>query len=434
MATAWKDQVFAAVSEAAAIDTIKLFRPDPAEAAEQKRQFMAGEVRNPRYTYQALKGKRLGPVLDRLERAIETDSQLVEELDASPLSRLFGESLERRRALLRLARAAQSRDMTAFAAANRDLRFEPSEDIFQSILTSLYRRLQSDPYGSTELLLEILPEHDGTSMLPSHHLIERSRDALLALKDEMKIPTRVRTKGYWDAQYFAWLFERSFKSAGLEGWAPEITTKQARMSMSGIKRRIFIPADRVVPAKTALSSLVHERLHAERRYRGEQTGYFLLSSSGTASNRWAEEGVTTVTEQAVTGEARFHRGEEAYLATSLAAGLIDGRPRDFRTIYECMVIYYRLIDEERMPADRSLETPEERAWIRTNRVFRGTDCQTPGVYYGKDLIYAAGNLNIWALMERNPERVQYFTAGKFNPADDEEVRVLTQAGLIPALH
>ena len=116
MATAWKDQVFAAVSEAAAIDTIKLFRPDPAEAAEQKRQFMAGEVRNPRYTYQALKGKRLGPVLDRLERAIETDSQLVEELDTSPLSRLFGESLERRRALLRLARAAQSRDMTAFAA------------------------------------------------------------------------------------------------------------------------------------------------------------------------------------------------------------------------------------------------------------------------------------------------------------------------------
>lgn len=432
MAT-WIDQTYADVAKAAMTNLVGYFRPNQAQADEQQRRFMAGEIRNPDFRYPSLKGKRLGPKLDRLDEHLEPESEFMGLAASSELGQLWMDALERRRNSIRLARACQQSDMVAFAQANWAMGLTPREDIYNSVLCSLERRFSNDPDGPGEALLELLPASNSQSMLPGRYVMHGVRDRVMGLCDELHLPTRYRSRGMWDAQYFVDVFNRSLSSAGTGEWKAEITDKQRRMSTSPAKKRIFVPVDRKIPAYMGLAIVAHERLHVERYWRGEQSGFYLLYG-GTAGNAWAEEGVTTVLEESITGKARTHTREDYYLAASLAAGLIDSEVRDFRAVYEVMVAYYRARDTEMMPADRSSESPEERAWIMAQRIFRGTDCKTPGVFFGKDTIYTVGNLNIWQLLERSPASVQHFTAGKFNPADTDEVKALVAAGVIPALN
>ncbi len=429
----WKDAAFARLAKACVTNFVGYFRPDARQLEEQKQLFMTGQVRNPHFTYPGMKGKPFALKLKRLDNALETGNELTALIDASPIARLYNDSLTRLRNAIRLAQAARARDMAAFAERNSSHGFTPREDIYQSILWSLERRLGSDRTSSyAELLHEILPTSDGMSLLPSQRLIRDLQEPLLELCDRMGLPSRYRHTGYWPPEYFAHQLQQAFDHRGMEGWQAEVTNKQARCSTNDTKRRIFVPATQELPAKRARAVAAHELLHAWRMWQGTATGYYLLYN-GTATNPFIEEGVATAVQQGITGAVTNHVGEEAYLGIGLAAGLIDGEPRDFRAVYEILVLYYQLLEAETSLAERSKESPEERAWIRTYRIFRGTDCQTPGAYFGKDLIYAEGNLTIWEMLADHPERIDYFAAGKFNPANDREVNELVRAGIIPAL-
>ncbi|MDQ5944226.1 MAG: hypothetical protein QG658_293 [Patescibacteria group bacterium] len=432
MAT-WIDQIYADVAKAATTNLVGYFRPNQAQADEQQRQFMAGQIRNPIFVYYGVSGKHFGPKLDRLDDHLEPGSEFMGLAASSELGQLWIRALERRRNSLRLARACQQSDMVAFAQANWAMGLMPREDIYNSILRSLERRFANDPEGPGQELLELLPSSNFKSLLPSERIMRDVQDRVMGICDELHLPTRYRLRGMWDAQYFVDMFNRSLTSSRAGEWKAEVTDKQRRMSTSSTKKRIFVPVDRKIPAFMGLAIMAHERLHVERYWRGEQSGFYLLYG-GTAGNPWAEEGVTTVLEESIIGNIRLHTREDYYLAASLAAGMIDSEVRDFRAVYEVMVTYYRARDTEVMPSNRSSESPEERAWIMAMRIFRGTDCKTPGVFFGKDTIYTTGNLNIWQLLERSPASVQYFTAGKFNPADDDEVNALVAAGVIPALN
>ena len=427
MPTKWKDADFRATAKAATTKPLTYFRPDVAEVNDQMRRFMEGEIRNPTFTYVNLQDVDFGRMLQALDAYEPTDSVL---------EVLRGDLLVRRRNAIDLAQAAQAGDMDRFRLANRAVGFVPEEDLFQSILSSLRGRIEAFHSALGTELEALLPPSDGRSCLPSLDVFAYAHDAVMAVCEQMRLPTDLKLEGEWVADDMASMLRQAFADAGVNDWTVEITSKQTRISTSSTKK-IYIPADRKVKARKAFATMAHELIHAWRWIMGERTGQYLLFT-GTAAVPWAEEGVTTVVEQVLLGadypgNQDRHAREDYYLAISLAEGLIDGERRDFRDVYTIMVAYYRFAEAELPVEFRSSETPEERAWIQTNRTFRGSDCQTPGVYWGKDTTYAASNLRIWDAVSSNLSLTQYFIAGKFNPADTTDVATLVAAGLIPDL-
>jgi hypothetical protein len=120
------------------------------------------------------------------------------------------------------------------------------------------------------------------------------------------------------------------------------------------------------------------------------------------------------------------------LSISLALGL-DGRPRDFRGVYEIMekLHYFENIVEGKAP-DEALTKAQTKAWAGTLRTFRGTDCSTPGVCFTKDIIYREGNISVWDIVKAKPEEMLRFSIGKYDPANSRHIAVLEQLGITDA--
>ena len=120
---------------------------------------------------------------------------------------------------------------------------------------------------------------------------------------------------------------------------------------------------------------------------------------------------------------------DRHLAISLAKGL-DGKPRDFRQVYDIMRKYY-LVDElaKGKATEAAQQEAADQAWIRSVRTFRGTDCKTPGAALTKDIIYREGNMGVWELICTKPEEMKRFSIGKYDPANNRHLWVLTELGI-----
>lgn len=422
MSTEWHDPLFRTVIKACIVNLIGYFRPDQVQATDQQRRFMAGEVRNPSYVYVGMDDIDFDAKLAALDTYKPT---------GSALDPLHEQVIARRRLMIALALASRSGNMEGFREVNAALGLLPDPRLYASILSSLVERATASSCEAGEKLLRLLPvSRCGVSLLPSSQLLMSHRDTIMAMCDTLKLATQIPSDAVWDARCIADYLERSLQSAGVTDTEVIVTNKQTRMSTTATK--FIIPESRSIPAWKAPAIMAHERLHHERWRRGQLSRYFLLFT-GTASNVWLEEGVTTVTEQGILGSAAQHPREDYYLAISLAQGLLGDVPRDFRDVCEIMVRYYRFADSELSVYDRSTETPEERAWIQANRTFRGTDCKTPGTFYGKDVGYTASNWRMWTGIAADPAIIPLFPAGKFNPAVESEVGLLTNEGAVPVL-
>ena len=138
----------------------------------------------------------------------------------------------------------------------------------------------------------------------------------------------------------------------------------------------------------------------------------------------AEEGIATYAEQQVTGAKEF-AGIPRYLSVLIAKG-VDGVPKDFRATYEIMKDY-RLLASSKQEVESS--DVESDAYNDCVRIFRGTSCSTPGAVYPKDMAYF-GNRKIWSLVAQDSDIVQYFSVGKYDPANSEHVALLIKLGIL----
>ena len=67
---------------------------------------------------------------------------------------------------------------------------------------------------------------------------------------------------------------------------------------------------------------------------------------------------------------------------------------------------------------------KKQAWLRTMRVFRGTNFATPGVCYPKDIAYAEGNIGTWYILQDKPEMIQLMLRGTFDIANPRHLAVV----------
>lgn len=118
-----------------------------------------------------------------------------------------------------------------------------------------------------------------------------------------------------------------------------------------------------------------------------------------------------------------------HMIISLASGL-HGRAYDFAELYHLLTVLFRFwtakrgehIDERTIHAG---------AWSMATRALKGTDGK--GGAYLKDIVYLEGNITCWQIAKQHPEMILYGDKGKFNIANSDHVRILTQLGILPSV-
>ena len=142
-----------------------------------------------------------------------------------------------------------------------------------------------------------------------------------------------------------------------------------------------------------------------------------------------EEGVATMREQVLDEKIEDFAGLEGHLAIGLATG-VDGKPRDFRAVYEIMekYFYFKALSSGKEP-EQALKSAQTIAWNRAVRTFRGTDCQTKGICFTKDIVYREGNIGVWEVVKENPKEMVRFSIGKYDPANERHIWILDQLGI-----
>lgn len=347
----------------------------------------------------------------------------IERYEEHPIvRRIYVEKIERQILRYRLGEDAYNQDDELFLKHSIELYGDVKNDFINYVTERLRVHIASASPSlqaeATEFFGPFLAAFSGDSSV-AHEL-------LVQVKDETPLCTT--------AEAVKELFEACVKKYELWGWKVVIdTTGNKRVfSVNTTSRKINIPATEYLRhRKKPLTELSvqavaeHEiGVHARRVDNGARSALRLLAL-GLPDYLRGEEGVATYAQQCVEGADEYY-GFERYLALCLARG-VDGIPRDFRGVFEGIVLYYRLLGADQ-------EHAQEVAFTVTQRIFRGTSGRTPGVVYTRDLAYMEGNIGMWDLLTRKPEMSQYMSLGKYDMLNSQHISDLKALGIIKDKH
>ncbi len=401
-----------------------------------KDAFLANELPEPYFEYHDVDPLR---VEERLAD-IETMAEVVGRFDDALVRVSYGDKLRELREKYELIRAARSGDDAAILDASIRLYGDPQQELFQHALEHARACLAvvKGEYGSHPLV----KRHIDTlgSIVPASHIRHEHSWG------DIRLP-EVRT--YADDEALSSsgilrLMYAAFERYGIEGWHAIVDAPGERTTFSTDQERttIFIPSDEDLLARRypltrerVESIIAHEvGVHVRRRVMGERSPLRLLGF-GLAGYLRAEEGIATYAEQVRDG-ARHFAGILGYLSVGLARG-VDGVGRTFRELYEILHSYmivasleHAFAYREKVDVEALCERAKRRAWARCVRTFRGTTGTTPGACFTKDIVYLEGNIAIWQLVTKEPEWVERFHLGKYDPTNEVHVSLLRELGMV----
>ena len=228
-------------------------------------------------------------------------------------------------------------------------------------------------------------------------------------------------------------FNMSLVEIGADSWQAVIdsTTGRTAMSVNAKQKIVNVPDNKQYSGLVVQKFDAHEiRTHVQRRIKGHKSGLRLLGL-GLDGYETGEEGIATLKEQLLAGSINDFPRTERYLAIALAVGL-DGRPRDFKETFAILRDYKLL--KKMLKENKYLESDDSvnnSTWNICVRVFRGTDCKTPGVCFTKDIIYRNGNIAIWNfLRSASEEDIALMMDGKFDPSREEHLSLVRKVNEI----
>jgi hypothetical protein len=336
---------------------------------------------------------------------------------------------------LRLLKAAVDGDMRRFKKYSEFLYGTPPTELFgytiNAVRAKALRLAGSEDHKiaeAAENLLTVLPEEFAFAKpleLPSEHVVERVQSASLELLGNSGM---VEGTELLNSNQVVEYFSQALQEAQIQGWTVVEDPQKKGISVSQESKQIKVATERKVSPEKLRKLILHElRTHAERRTNGERSRLLLL---GLGLDRYegGEEGVATMREQGLDDTVESYRGWEGMLAIGLAYGL-DGKPRDFRQVFEIMKKYFELDQYEPYTPGGEVKSPAEFAWDRCLRTFKGTTCDEPGVCFPKDIIYQQGNVGVWQLMGSNPDEMLRFQVGKYDPTNSRHLQVLETFGI-----
>jgi len=404
----------------------------------QKQQFVSGEIRNPVLEYPKLDLTKLEEIETNL---VDLKKKVLANEPNEDVKWAYRWRINEKIAEVRLLKAAASTppDMKSFKRYSEFVFGKPSHEVFittiQSLRSQASSALESDNADLVDAAMEFL------KVLPSNP--QGPTNLIPPTKTELDLFKQQTTKEFGDllqappltepikAEQIRDAFTNALEVLRLEGWSVEIdTSSKSSISVNQQDRKVVVPESRELDNKTLRGLLVHEiGTHVSRRERG---GHSKLALLGLGLDRYegGEEGVATAREDSISPPlVEDFSGIAGHFAIGLAYGL-DGKPRDFRDVYEILLPYYRFSElNEGKEKSVAFKEAETKAWNRAVRTFRGTDCNTPGVAFTKDIIYREGNIGVWNVIRHDPEEVVNFSLGKYDPTNLRHLYLLTKFGV-----
>ncbi|MFZ5365283.1 MAG: tyrosine/phenylalanine carboxypeptidase domain-containing protein [Patescibacteria group bacterium] len=402
---------------------------------EQKKKFLAGEIENPELDYPKIDIDKLNE-REQMLLKLRKDIKALEQNEV--ISQVYRWRLNEKIAELRIAKATANHDMRRFQGYSEFVYGTPSPDVFaytiQNIRKTAEKALESENEEikqTAQELLAALPNN-----LPKVKMQElpeaktRQLAKELTLKEMGDLVNISYKAGELVAEDIKEMFTQALANLRVEGWSVVIDkSSKTGISVDQEIKTIKVPESRKMLFDKLRTLIAHEiGTHVTRRVKGERSKLKLL---GLGLDRYekGEEGVATMREQALSNELKDYAGLDGHLAIGLAMGL-DGKPRDFRQVYEILEKYYRLNNLlQGKKKEEALAASQTSAWNRSVRTFRGTDCKTPGVCFTKDIIYREGNIETWAVVKNKPEEMSRFSIGKYDPANPRHIWILNMLGI-----
>lgn len=412
---------YARLGESASLEAYVYLRGDPQERAAQEQAFLAGEITNPQLAYPKLKPADLSV---REEQLLGLKADILKEEPNETVAQAYRWKINEKIALLRMLQAAGAGDMKRFKRYSEFIYGRPSAAIFAFTVDHLRQQINTclevsqDPAArqAAQNLEAVLPKNlpaPKIDTLPNEDEVAGAREITLAEFGDLV--NLAPTEGNLGVAEVTQIAEQALELYKAEGWQ---VVPAKSFSVVQEERKVEVRATekgRLAPL------LVHEiGTHLLRRLKGERSKLMLLGLGLDRYNR-GDEGVATMREQVMEEKMTDFSGLAGHLAISLAVGL-DGQPRDFRQVFEVMEKYYLFQGSAK-------EEAREKAYDRCLRTFRGTDCQTPGTCFTGDIDYREGNIGVWEVIKQDPKAMLKFSLGKYDPANQRHVGVLTQLGI-----
>jgi hypothetical protein len=386
----------------------------------QKNDFISGKCENPTLDY---------PELEKLDATrrerdlLQLKREILSQESNEVVRQVYRWKINEKIAELRMLNEARSGNDRKVLRYSEFIYGKPEKEIFGYTISQIKKAIDrkiDDPNENIRNAAQRLQDELANSSWGQ-------QSNIVELKDFMKESSESGT--FADIEYGAEEIKETFEGAleryRISGWDIMVVDKGTAVSVSQENKKVSIPTERKMKEKQLLALIEHEiGTHVLRRENGERTKLKLL---GLGLDRYlkGEEGIATHEEQKIVGASEF-AGFDGHLAISLAMGM-DGKKRDFRKVYEILKDYYFINSKKEESA--AMTYAENTAWNRCIRTFRGTTCNTPGVCLTRDIVYREGNIGVWNVIKNNPEEVNRFTVGKYDPNNPRHIWILEQLGI-----
>lgn len=380
---------------------------------EEKELFLNNEIENPHFRY-----RKQQPVLDYANKLEIMYGLLKSSKAPAIVIDLYLRKIEKQ--LLRnvLITASISGDDQVFSVASKELYGKPKKKYFSYVAKRVL-----------DLCDSVKNNNHHNSVRRLRTVMNRINTKVLDIEVNVLPPVVKADKIIESIDEVKDIFLNTLKNCGIKGWELQVDNRHERnrFSVKPSEKIIFIPSEKQLLSRPLPLTYLHVQALAEheigvhvRRTYEASLGKLKLLEIGLDNYLIGEEGLAGYVQQQIEGAVEFY-GFDRYLAASLASGM-DGKERDFRSVFGLMKDYYTLkfVNEKtefELAATRS-------AWDVCVRIFRGSSGQTAGAIYTKDIVYMEGNIEIWNLLSEKPHVFESLFVGKFNPMLSRHVRTL----------
>lgn len=407
---------------------------NPAVRIKQKEKFLRGETEQPELDYPHLDVEELQ---QNEEKLLALKKDILESEPNEVIRQAYRWRTNEQVAVLRMLKATAGGDERRFNRWAEFIYGKPSRDVFTYVTELIAKEAQQGLASENPDFREAAAQVQG--ILPQN--LERSvtftppeqpeLDRLRAFTEE-KMGTLINltgTEGELNNDQIIKAIEEALKIVGAEGWRV-IKSQRPGVMMSQEKQEAVVNEELTKPAKDMAKLILHEiKTHVGRRINGERSKLMLL---GLGLDRFisGEEGVAGAMEQSLDNKVDPMADNLEYiLAVGLAKGL-DGQKRAFRETFQVLkkqkILHNIAMGMSKAEAQ---EDAADQAYKCCVRIFRGTDCKTPGACYPKDIVYREGALNTWEVIRMNPDEMMRFFVGKYDPHNQRHIWILDQLGI-----
>jgi len=408
---------------------------------EQKKQFLSKKIHHPHLDYPRINNTALQETEVALRTLLETILfKIVDTPEKKIVQQLYKQRIEEHILEVQLLQSVARTDMHTFHNISEQLYGSPLPYIFFSFIKDIRERAKKNVHTTSDqhkkkaakTILQLFSHQQidtAAPRFPSDESIQKIRHLFFSLIQEAMNLVPPETT-HFSAQEIQPIFSQILHMLEADDWTVFVHPDFTLFSVDPGEKKVIIPHSAMISQLRLRQLIAHELcIHVGRSLNGRRSKLLLLGR-GLHQYACGEEGAAILATQCVTPSCTQFFGIDKYIAIGFAIGL-DGQKRNFSQLFSLLCSYY-LFDSVENGLDYSdaQEEAKEKAYKTCVRLFRGTDCQTPGVIFRKDVIYARGNLRLWELLQQQPNALQALFVGKFDITRKDHVEALTQLGIL----